>query len=149
MQIKGFELQDPTVMEIGKFAILWNQFEHDWCNNNCNPAKIKEIANSIQMSTEKQTAFAKVLNRRREWFDQLEMDYVRESLHPENARGSSEKDMELMRDFLMQTGNELSCGCLLVIHRIRNNLMHGLKMIEELDGQIELFRAANAVLENI
>ena len=27
--------------------------------------------------------------------------------------------------------------------------MHGMKHIEELDGQIKLFRAANAVLESI
>lgn len=40
-------------------------------------------------------------------------------------------------------------GCLLVLHRIRNNLMHGMKLLEGLDGQIELFRAATAVLESI
>lgn len=149
MQIKGFELIDSTVMEIGKFSILWNKFEHDWCGNNCNPAKIKEIANITRLSTEAQAQLARVINKRRSWFDQLEMDYIRDSLHPENAHGSTEDDIELMRKFLEQSGDKLPCGCLLVINRIRNNLMHGIKMIEELDGQIELFRAANAVLESI
>ena len=148
MTIKGFELMDATVMEIGKFSILWNRFEHDWCSNNCNPAKIKAIANIIQLSTEAQAQLAQVINKRRHWFDQLEMDYIRDSLHPEHARGSTEDDMELMRKFLAQSGTE-PCGCLLVVNRIRNNLMHGIKMIEELDGQIELFQAANAVLESI
>ena len=32
---------------------------------------------------------------------------------------------------------------------IRNNLLHGLKIISELNGQIELFKAINLVLENI
>ena len=41
------------------------------------------------------------------------------------------------------------CGCLLVIRRIRNNMMHGLKAVSELDKQIELFRSANEVLESI
>ena len=27
MKIKGYELKDKTVLEIGKFAILWNCFE--------------------------------------------------------------------------------------------------------------------------
>lgn len=149
MRIKEFELQDTTVLEIGRFAILWNQFEHDWCNNNCTPSKIKEIANTTQMDIEKQRALSEVLNRRRMWFDQLEVDYVRDSLHPGNARASAEEDMKLMQDFLKQTGDSLESGCLLAIYRIRNNLMHGLKMLEELDGQIELFRAANAVLESV
>ena len=48
-----------------------------------------------------------------------------------------------------QKGTDLNSGCLLVIYRIRNNLMHGLKMVEELNGQFELFQAVNGVLESI
>ena len=54
-----------------------------------------------------------------------------------------------MRQFITQSEGELTRGCLLVLHRIRNNLMHGMKLLEGLDGQIELFRAATAVLESI
>ena len=59
--------------------------------------------------------------------------------------------MKMMQMFLLQIGNndELVCGCLLVIRRIRNNMMHGLKVIKELNDQIELFRSANEVLESI
>ena len=149
MTIKGFEVMDATVMEIGKFSILWNCFERDWCDNNCNPAKIKSIVDWLHIDQEKQACLASVLNERRLWFEQLEIDYVRDSLHPGNARASTEEDMQVMRRFLAQEGDELTCGCLLVIYRIRNNLMHGLKLIKELDGQIVLFRAANDVLESI
>ena len=62
---------------------------------------------------------------------------------------SCEEDINLMRMFLEQSGDDLVCGCLLVIHRIRNNLMHGLKLLCELDDQIEFFSAANEILENI
>lgn len=124
MHIKGYDLNDDIVFEIGKFSILWNWFEHSWCDNNCNPGKIKEIAKTIWVAPEKQTHLAKVLNQRRHWFGQLEMDYVRESLHPGNARVSSEEDMTIMRQFMEQTGDSLTCGCLLIIYRIRNNLMH-------------------------
>lgn len=57
--------------------------------------------------------------------------------------------MLIMRQFLEQTGDELTRGFLLVLHRIRNNLMHGMKLLEELDGQIELFCTATSVLESI
>lgn len=149
MLIQGCDLQEATVLEIGKFSILWNCFERYWCDNNCNPRKIKSIANAVPVDAEKQAHLAKVLNERRHWFGQLEMDYVRDSLHPGNARSSSEEDMVIMREFMKQDGDNLTCGCLLVLCRIRNNLMHGMKHLEELDGQIELFRAANAVLESI
>lgn len=149
MLIKGYDLQNETVLEIGKFSILWNCFEHNWCGNNCNSDKIKSIVKSLQFDMEKQAQFADVLNKRRNWFGQLETDYVRDSLHPSNARASTEDDMQIMLQFLAQEGDDLLCGCLLVIYRIRNNLMHGIKLLEELDGQIELFRAANDILENI
>lgn len=149
MLIQGYDLQKTTVLEVGKFAILWNCFERYWCDNNCNPSKIKSIANTVPVDVKAQAHLAEVLNERRHWFGQLEMDYVRDSLHPGNARASTDEDMRIMRQFMEQTGDELNCGCLLVLYRIRNNLMHGMKHIEELDGQIKLFRAASAVLESI
>lgn len=149
MKIKGCELKNETVLEIGRFAILWNCFESEWCNNKCNPYVIKKIADSIQLDGSKQANLATVLNKRRSWFGQLRSDYVRKSLHPDNARNSSEDDTAIMCRFLEQSGDDLACGCLLVIHRIRNNLMHGLKLLCQLDDQIELFRAANEVLESI
>lgn len=149
MLIKGINLRVDTVNEIGKFAILWNLFEHDWCNNACNHSKIKEIVPEIHVDDGIQRELARVLNERRSWFSQLEMDYVKESLHPGNARKSLDEEMDIMHNFLTGEGNDLLCGCFLVIYRIRNNMMHGLKIAEELDGQIDLFKAVNKVLENI
>ena len=151
MEIKSNNINDETVLEIGKFAILWNYFENEYCSNYCTPAVIKRKAPSIYLNREKQKKFANVLNERSRWINQLETDYVRTSLHPRNAKRSSEDDMKMMQMFLLQIGNydELVCGCLLVIRRIRNNMMHGLKAVSELDKQIELFRSANEVLESI
>ena len=53
MKIKGCELKNETVLEIGRFAILWNCFERNCCNNNCNPSSIKKISGSIQLDMEK------------------------------------------------------------------------------------------------
>lgn len=41
--------------------------------------------------------------------------------------------MDVMRQFITQSEGELTRGCLLVLHRIRNNLMHGMKLLEGLD----------------
>ncbi len=76
-------------------------------------------------------------------------DYVQDGLFPEGARQSRDEDKTLMENFLKQDGDKLTCGCLLTIYRIRNNLMHGLKPIEDLNTQLELFEAVNEVLESV
>lgn len=149
MLIKDFVLRDETVLEVGKFAILWNCFERSWCNCDCNSPTIKSIAKTIPIDVEKRDCLAKVLNERRHLFQQLTTDYVEISLHPPQARLSRTEDREVMRQFIEQTGDDQTRGCLLVLWRIRNNLMHGVKLIEELDGQYKLFCTATAVLESI
>lgn len=54
-----------------------------------------------------------------------------------------------MEKFMEQKEEDVRCGCLLVIYRIRNNLMHGLKCIEQLNDQLKLFEAVNGVLETL
>lgn len=90
-----------------------------------------------------------MLNERRNCFGHLITDYVNIGLHPSNAHQAKREDSILMQEFLKQESEDSRCGCLLVIYRIRNNLMHGLKDIEELNGQLELFQAVNDVLESI
>ena len=119
------------------------------CNYECSPSKIKEIAGKVPIDATAKAQLAKVLNARRHLFNQLIPEYVEESLYPENAKKASNKNKEIMQRYLEQTGDQQICGCLLILYHIRNNLMHGMKLLEELNGQLELFRAANAVLESI
>ena len=44
MIIRGNNLDDKLVIEIGRFSILWNCFERFQCNNACNPTKIKLVS---------------------------------------------------------------------------------------------------------
>ena len=76
-------------------------------------------------------------------------EYVQQSLSPAGARQPQEADKRFMEEFLKQSGDDLTCGCLLTIYRIRNNLMHGLKQIEDLNTQLDLFKAVNEVLESV
>ena len=149
MNIKGHDLNDEVVIEIGKFTILWNIFERSKCDYNCNPTTIKNACDYIKIDEEKQSKLSEVLNERRIWFCQDLYNYVELSLHPNNAKQSKEEDKVKMVNFLKREGIELTQGCLLVIHRVRNNLMHGLKLLEDLNDQLLLFKAINEVLESI
>lgn len=53
MKIKGENLDYNLVVEIGKFAILWNCFERFQCNNFCNPKKIKEVYSLVSIDKAK------------------------------------------------------------------------------------------------
>lgn len=149
MEIKGEKLNDELVMEIGKFSILWNCFERFQCNNFCTAKKIKEVYSLVSIDKDKQIKLAKVLNQRRAWFGQVIPEYVETGLYPGNAHQSQEEDRLLMEKFMEQKEDDLRCGCLLVIFRIRSNLMHGLKCVEQLNDQLELFKAVNGVLESL
>ena len=103
----------------------------------------------LSIDKEEQAKLANVINKRRSWFGQVIPEYVETGLYPGNARQNQEEDRLLMEKFMEQKEDDLRCGCLLVIYRIRNNLMHGLKCIEQLNDQLELFQAVNGVLESL
>lgn len=94
-----------------------------------------------------QNQFANQLNKRRRQLNQDIETYVKKSLH--DFDNLKDEYVTEMIKFLDDTNEDTTCGCLLAVCRIRNNLMHGIKDIGELDEQIDLFRAANKVLENI
>lgn len=147
MLIKGYELNDELIVEIGKFAVLWNLFEKTYCHNNCSPAKIINISNDFSVNAEKQANLAKALNDRREWFYLACSDFIVGGLYSDN-RPPKENEREYVEAFLEQE-TDSQCGCLLCVYRIRNNLMHGLKDVETLNNQLEIFKAANGVLEEL
>lgn len=149
MNVKGYELEDDLISELGKFAVLWNLFEKDFCNYNCTPTKINDLLGKISIKKENQEILKEALNSRREIGVEIIgiYDYIESGLHPENAHRSTPENIKRMKDFMEGNGNEI--GCLLIVERIRNNLMHGLKIVCQLNEQIDLFKAVNSVLESI
>lgn len=148
MLIKRYEFDDRLVRELGRFTLLWNYFERTYFQNNCTPTRIKNSFVNIQIDSDAMVEFSRVLNNRRQTFNMLVPEYTNHSLHPRNSRLSSQDNIDMMSNFLEQKG-DLVCGCLLIIHRVRNNLMHGLKCFENINDQYDLFVAVNNVLETV
>lgn len=151
MKIRDFELKDQTVLEIGKFAILWNWFEKEFCHNECNYKELKKVAPYVKIDFQSQKDLAEVFEQRRFLFEQMIEEYVRTALYPDNAKRTKTEPEErkAMEGFLAQEEEYIVLGCLMSIYRIRCNMMHGLKIVEQLDDQYELFKAVNGVLESI
>jgi hypothetical protein len=148
IKIKNHNLNQETVLEIGKFAILWSEFEKTQCNNNCSCEKIEEIARQYCASNAWQE-FAKVLQSRIKNYGETVSNYVDSNLNPENAYAMNNACKEKVEQFINSEGKESLVGGLSAIYRIRNNMLHGLKELRELDGQIELFKSMCKVLEEL
>ena len=95
MLIRGTELDDQLVVELGKFAILWNCFERFQCDKMCSSEKIRTIAPVLHIDKEKQAALAAVLNKRRSWFGQIIPEYVERSNYVIKSRKLLPNEVEI------------------------------------------------------
>jgi hypothetical protein len=154
-------MNNETILEVGKFAILWNVFEEWRCKCNCSHEKIKEVVDDVMRiraivgKRGEEDAFinfaAELADRAKKTSGSVE-SYVKTKLYPDDERAritKKERDgfMATVINFINSGGKNALDGALLAIWRIRNNMFHGLKGHSVLDEQIELFRAMNAVLE--
>ena len=154
MKIAGYTVRNNVVTEIGKFAILWNCFEHFICDNNCNIFKIINIGKSINIDEAKMNMLREAVKNRMELFGVDSTSYVVDGLYPDGSKKAhkeeNQRDIEQhMKQFIDNNAAKPAIGCLLVISRIRNNMMHGLKDVSDLGKQLELFQAVNGVLEDL
>lgn len=143
VNIHNCSLQQDTVLSIGKFAILWNIFEREKCNNSCTVSKIEKLAFN---TSDKWQRLAEVLKHRQEQFGLTEGQYIARKLR---QQGLNSERIEKINKFLQSDGKTNIVGGLFAIYRIRNNMFHGLKEYQMLDGQKELFNAVNNVLESV
>lgn len=150
MKIKGCELGDNVVTEIGKFTILWAEFEKRFCDNNCNSNAIWKFANSYIVDDNELKEFSQQIHGRIEFYKIDDVDYyVQHKLIPDKAHDIPEADKKAIKDFMALQGGNVLAGAMLAIYRIRNNLLHGLKIISELKDQLKLFKSMNAILKSI
>ena len=150
MKIKNIEMNDNVVIELGKFSILWAEFERLYCFPQCNSGSIKEFVVNHNVNEKYLQNLSNALQCRKVQLNNSSIENIRYNLILEHSNPISEKDKNLIMDFIGYKGNELIKGAFLAIYRIRNNLLHGLKGdMSVLNDQLELFKAINDVLENI
>ena len=141
--INGIEFNTDTIIEIGKFTILWNIFENNKCNCNCDTDKLIQLVSDIS-SNEYWQNLARILQKRKGLRGYNVDEYVDYGLSL--GRGLSPIEKEDVKNFMLSDGKECLAGGLLAIYRIRNNMFHGLKDWIELERQKELFAKLNEFL---
>ena len=96
----------------------------------------------------------KLIDELKKWADARNrslIDIVTNGLFSEHTVRPKKWEKRYIEIFLTQNAAATDVaklyGCLLTIYRIRNNFMHGLKDIATLKNQLDLFKAANSILE--
>lgn len=100
MKIKGCELGDNVVTEIGKFTILWANFEKKYYNNDCSDKLIFQEKDNFRVKENLLVCFNNNLHGRMEYFDTDIEVYTNYNLIPENARRPKSKYVKIMKDFI-------------------------------------------------
>lgn len=125
-------IDNETIFEVGRFAILWNIFENKKCDYACSNEKIMQINESIEQSRKEPFQnLAKELSNRANKFAFSVDTYVTNNVYPRNGARITQADkdthMPIVMEFIKSNGEKEMLGALLSIFRIRNNMFHGLK----------------------
>jgi len=137
---------NATIMTIGIFSILWCAFEKEKCGNNCDMGKLERLAQDYRPS-QQWTDFATQLNNRAKTKNRTIQEYVNNDVAL--GRGLCLCQKQEIIGFMQSNGTQNIYGGLLAIYRIRNNMFHGLKDLQDLDNQQPLFDSMNNLLESL
>ena len=108
-------------------------------------ARVFLIDNEDEIEYLPLSAIAKSLNLKRKHHRAITTKFLRcsEEVQKEILKQANFQLIEVSKE------EYIVLGCLMSIYRIRCNMMHGLKIVKQLDNQYELFKAVNGVLESI
>lgn len=136
-------IDSETLATIGKFTILWHQFEKEYFNNYFKYEKIDNVIKSknLHITTDKLVKLKeKVISR---YIDRTRSYGCEKNAH---IKKGLKEEIDKFTDSNTPP-TFLSTIC--VIYRIRCNLCHGLKDVKDLNNQKDLFEAINDIFLNI
>jgi len=143
--IEYWMLENETILEIGKFSILWGCFEWKYFDNNCNKNKIDNYAKKINNENAELLVLCyNIINKLRSLYNH-DSNTIIERLH--SGIMSSEIEKCLKTD----CSDKLSIiqGTLYICYRVRNNMFHGEKCEFFLNEQKDLFKKINFLLNQL
>lgn len=151
MKIKEYTINNKTIHEIGRFTILWNDFEYKHLKYG-KYNLLKDLYDRIDFD---KTSY-EIL---RKYFNDKMISYVKPNLFikyffPDEANREA-KDEE-RKHIIAFANNDTSVsesdhfhGCITIIKRYRDNLLHGIKDANGLNSQYDVFCNINNLLESI
>jgi hypothetical protein len=154
--IANYEIETDTVMELGRFSILWANLEQRTFKQDCNSAEIKKLQDYTASKTD--VLIYKILGIKevllKHWFrspKEIDADWAMKNLFSSQNKGD-DYWIPRIRAFLKGKNAEkdLIRIAVFICFRVRSNFFHGVKTLYTLNGiQLELFQAINAFLDDL
>ncbi len=138
------EREKTAIMD---FALLWSFFESRCLSNNASIHKIRDYVQQLPepavnaVEIERITAYF-----RARYMENGEYTQRYQYLRLERSRNPQEVSKMLLGE---AGGREALTGCLVILYRYRNNLFHGEKWENEVQGQQENFGRATLLLRQL
>lgn len=143
--------------QIFLFSILWNLFERNFYNNDfyygpkrCRFSgemedKTKELVDRLLKNSSDYVNIEKIYSDIHKYNDKYHNYYgcIYQAFNIRSSEISEDDFKELYESNEIESKIRVA---ILLVSRIRNNMFHGIKIIEELNQQIKLFSAANEFL---
>lgn len=163
LEINNYSYNKETILEIGKFAVMWNFFEYDKFNKECEVSKIKDYVAKLNITEELVAKCYDLRDKLRDylmWHEIVDVKTIWKKFYTKKKKvKNNDGSWQLIKpinDYVFEYLNNIPLkniqlleGCLYVCLRLRNNLFHGVKLYYSLDDQIEIFKALNNLLEEI
>jgi hypothetical protein len=131
------------------FALMWNMFESYVCNQSASVGTIEAAINRLKEDNLlERVDFESYLSFIKDRYTSGDSFTVR---FPHLNLRSRDRE-SLVRDVLLGENNQdkdVALACLIVVFRYRNNLFHGIKEINELGSQSELFERSSRLLAQV
>ena len=169
MRIANSIIDDRTVLEVGKFGVLWNKFERQYFSTQYSRKKLNDrFSTLMRRYAENSISYLSMVTRQRmedlylRNFGNGQTDYyVRSKLGVRKGlwdRMIPDDDIEIVKSFIdnfqAQNRENRMKAAVLVCYRIRCNMFHGMKDtnatdVTGLDAQWQLSEAVNRFLESL
>lgn len=141
----GTNFTEENLLNVKNFSLIWNVFESTICGNNFSINLIEQELADRNIDV---NLFMEILeyfqnryitnNETNDRFDHLHFrPNDREALVTEVLLGNN------------VNSNDIILSIIIIVYRFRNNLFHGLKNIQQIDGQNENFQNANIFLSRL
>jgi hypothetical protein len=141
----GTLLTPETVSAVASFTMMWNIFEGSLCNNSANIQEFKRIAkriDKISIPNKDIKALEDCLNF---WkFRYVTPNGLSKLFNGLNFRSGDNKN--IVEDVLNTNSEHIAdkvFALMIIVYRLRNNLFHGLKSIDELNHQVDNINTAS------
>ena len=138
-------VDDEVIKIVGQFSIMWGLFEWMYLNNNASMCAIKKVYLTGFGFEEIAEAF------RTEMVNFIHGRYGNKEINTKEVETVLFSDvahadgLDEITEYLRYENDDFK-NCIRCLFRIRTNMFHGLKQIEELNKQRAIFQTAIAVL---